>query len=250
MIPTTDVDLLVFGPHPDDIEIGLAGTVALHVALGFRVGLCDVTRGELGSNGTPEEREAEADAARDVLGVSWRINLEWPDGGIDGGPGQIADAVRLIRACRPRTVALPYWEDRHPDHRAASEVLRRAAFKSGLRRFAPADGEPWRPDWVCYYFINDAGPESFAVDVSAHYATKRQALACHRTQFTPSDPGSVATRLTAPQFNQLIESRDAQLGARIGVAYAEAVVVREPVIRPHLLRDWDARASPPGAARP
>src|SRR5687768_4607551 len=133
----TGVDLLVFGPHPDDIEIGLAGTVALHAALGFRVGLCDLTRGELGSNGTPEEREREAEAARAVLGASWRINLGWPDGGIEGGAGQMADAVRLIRASRPRTVALPYWNDRHPDHRAASQVLARAAFNSGLRRFAP-----------------------------------------------------------------------------------------------------------------
>ena len=78
------VDLLVFGPHPDDIEIGFAGTVALHVALGFRVGLCDLTSGELGSNGTPEEREAEAEAARAVLGAAWRHNLRWPDGGITG----------------------------------------------------------------------------------------------------------------------------------------------------------------------
>ena len=119
----SEVDLLVFGPHPDDIEIGLAGTVALHAALGFRVGLCDLTRGELGSNGTPEEREAEAEAARAVLGAAWRVNLKWPDGGIDGHDGQIADVVRLMRACRPRAVALPYWNDRHPDHRAASEAL-------------------------------------------------------------------------------------------------------------------------------
>jgi bacillithiol biosynthesis deacetylase BshB1 len=243
MIPTSDVDLLVFGPHPDDIEIGLAGTVALHVALGFRVGLCDLTRGELGSNGTPAQREGEAEAARAVLGASWRVNLHWPDGGIHGGADQIADVVRLIRASHPRTVALPYWNDRHPDHRAASDVLSRAAFKSALRRFAPAEGEAWRPDWVCYYFINDDDPASFAIDVSAHYETKREALACHRTQFTPSEPGSIATRLTAPQFNQLIESRDAQLGARTGVAYAEGVIVREPVLRPHLLKDWRAAAT-------
>jgi LmbE family N-acetylglucosaminyl deacetylase len=152
----------------------------------------------------------------------------------------MADAVRLIRASRPRTVALPYWNDRHPDHRAASQVLARAAFNSGLRRFAPGEGEAWRPDWICYYFINDAAPESFAIDVSAHYGTKRDALACHRTQFAPSEAGSIATRLTAPQFNQLIESRDAQLGARVGAAYAEGVIVNEPVIRPHLVKAWHA----------
>ena len=245
----SEVDLLVFGPHPDDIEIGLAGTVALHVALGFRVGLCDLTRGELGSNGTPEEREAEAEAARAVLGAAWRLNLKWPDGGIDGNDGQIADVVRLMRACRPRTVALPYWNDRHPDHRAASEALTRAVFKSGLRRFAPGEAPAWSADWLCYYFINDADPASFAIDVSPHYAVKRQALACHRTQFTPSASDGIATRLTAPQFQQLIESRDAQLGARSGVAYAEGLIVRDPVLRPHLFKDWRQPPPPAGAGR-
>lgn len=238
MAPLITVDLLVFGPHPDDIEIGFGGTIAVHAGLGFRIGLCDLTRGELGSNGTPEEREREAEAARGVLGASWRVNLGWPDGGIDGSGTQIGDVVRLIRQTRPRTVAIPYWNDRHPDHRSASEVLARAAFRSGLRRFAPDAGEAWRPDWVCYYFINDSDPASFGVDVSAHYEIKRKALACHRSQFAPADSNSVATRLTLPHFQQLIESRDAHLGARTGVAYAEAVVLREPMLRPHVLKDW------------
>jgi bacillithiol biosynthesis deacetylase BshB1 len=238
MVPSNTVDLLVFGPHPDDIEIGLAGTVALHASLGYLVGLCDLTRGELGSNGTPEEREREAETAREVLGASWRVNLGWPDGGIVGNEGQIADIVRLIRRARPATVAIPYWNDRHPDHGAASEVLTRAVFNSALRRFAPEAGDAWRPDWICYYFINDSDPASFAVDVSAHYDTKRKSLACYRSQFAPSDPSRVETRLTAPQFQQLIESRDALLGARTGVAYAEAVLVREPLLRPHVMKDW------------
>ena len=238
MISDSEVDLLVFGPHPDDIEIGLGGSVALHAALGFRVGLCDLTRGELGSNGTPDEREAEAEEARRVLGAEWRVNLRWPDGGIVGSDDQIHDVVRLLRRARPHTVALPYWEDRHPDHRSASDVLARATFKSGLRRFAPNDGDAWRPDWVCYYFINDSVPASFGIDVSAHYETKRRALACHRSQFTPAATGNVSTRLTAPQFQQLIESRDAHLGALVGVAHAEAIVVREPLLRPHLMKDW------------
>lgn len=233
------VDLLVFGPHPDDIEIGFGGSVALHTALGLQVGLCDLTRGELGSNGTPEEREAEAAAACAVLGAAWRINLRWPDGGITGTDEQIRDVIGLIRRARPRTVAIPYWSDRHPDHRAASDVLARAVFKSGLRRFAPEIGNAWRPDWVCHYIINDSAPESFGIDVSAHYDTKRRALACHQSQFTTSRDGSVSTRLTAPQFQQLIESRDAHLGALVGVAFAEAVIVREPILRPHLMKEWD-----------
>lgn len=239
----TPVDLLVFGPHPDDIEIGFGGSVAAHAKRGDRVGLCDLTRGELGSNGTPEQREGEAEEARVVLGAEWRTNFRWPDGAITGDDSQMADVVRLVRATRPRTIAVPYWDDRHPDHRAASDVLTRAIFKAGLRRFSiPDAGDAWRADWICYYFINDSAPVSFAVDVSDVYAQKRQALACHRSQFTPADPGSVGTRLTSPQFMQLIESRDAMLGARTGVAFAEGVVTRDPILRPHVMKDWqDAR---------
>jgi bacillithiol biosynthesis deacetylase BshB1 len=236
------VDLLVFGPHPDDIEIGFGGTVATHAASGARVGLCDLTRGELGSNGTPAEREAEAEAARAVLGAEWRRNLGWPDGGIVGSDEQVADVVRLIRDVRPKTVAVPYWADRHPDHGAASDVLTRAIFKSGLRRFESGGGRAWRPEWICYYFINDSAEPSFAIDVSARYGVKRAALACHRSQFAPDGTGSVSTRLTVPQFAQLIESRDALLGARTGVAFAEGIVVREPLLRPTVFKSWGPAA--------
>lgn len=229
------VDLLVFGPHADDLEIGLGGTIARHAAAGHRVGLCDVTRAELSSNGTPELRLQEAAAAALVLGAVWRENLGWPDGGIAETAAMIRSAVDLIRRARPRTVAIPYWDDRHPDHVAASHVLRVAAFKSGLRRYETGT-ESWRPDWVCHYFINDSAAPSFVVDVSAHYQRKRDALDCYRSQFAPGGD-AVATRLTASTFRQLIESRDAQFGALAGVAFAEGIVVREPVQRPGLLKD-------------
>ncbi|HEX9369045.1 MAG TPA: bacillithiol biosynthesis deacetylase BshB1 [Vicinamibacterales bacterium] len=229
------IDLLVFGPHPDDIEIGLGGTVARHTAEGHVVGLCDLTEGEMSTNGTVAERRAEADAAARVLGAAWRENLRWPDGGIAATPDAIRSAVDLIRCHRPRAIAIPYWDDRHPDHVAASHVLKVAAFKSRLPRYATG-ADPWSPDWICYYFINDSVPPSFVVDVSAHYERKREALACHRTQFEPEGGSAVATRLSAPTFRQLIESRDAQFGALAGVAWAEGVVVREPVRRSGLLK--------------
>lgn len=228
------VDVLVFGPHADDLELGLGGTIARHVAEGHRVGLCDLTRAELSSNGTPERRLAEAAAAAQVLGAEWRENLGWPDGGIDGTPEQIRAAVDLIRRSRPRVVAVPYWDDRHPDHVAASRVLRKAAFTSGLRRYESAH-EPWRPEWVCHYFINDGATPSFVIDVSGFYEKKRAALACYESQFTIAS-GAQATRLNTPVFRQLIESRDQQFGALAGVAWAEGVVVREPVLRDGLLR--------------
>lgn len=231
----SSVDLLVFGPHPDDIEIGLGGTVARHVASGLTVGLCDLTRGEMGSNGTIEERLVEAEAARQTLGAAWRENLGWPDRAIGRNPDDRSAAIELIRRSRPRTIAVPYWVDRHPDHEASSRVLTEVIFDAGLRRF-PASGDAWKPDWICYYFINNATTPSFVVDVSEHYETKRKALACYVSQFHPTDADAVSTPLTLPWFPRRIESRDAQFGALAGVAYAEGVVVKDPVVRSTLLK--------------
>lgn len=236
----TPVDLLAIGPHPDDIEIGIGGTVAKHTAMGDRVGLCDLTAGEMSSNGTVEERLAEAEAARDALGAAWRVNLRLPDRAIGTGPEHARAVAALVRRARPRVVAIPYWSDRHPDHVAASRLLTEGVFSAGLRRY-PAEGDAWRPDWVCYYFINDSASPSFVVDVSDHYDVKRRALACHATQFTPAGKGAVATRLTSSRFQQLIESRDAQFGALAGVAFAEGFVVKQPVVRPDLRPQWNDR---------
>ena len=213
------IDLLVFGPHPDDIEIGLGGTVARHTAAGHRVGLCDLTQRR-----AVEQRHARAAAARKprrpprVLGAAVareprlaRRRHRRDTADASGRPSTSSAATGRA------AIAIPYWDDRHPDHVAASHVLRTAAFRSGLRRYE-TDAEPWRPEWVCYYFINDSAPPSFVVDVSAHYERKREALDCYRSQFAPRGRGAVATRLTAPTFRQLIESRDAQFGALAGVA--------------------------------
>ena len=228
------IDLLAFGPHPDDLEIGLGGTIARYATLGLSVGMCDLTAGEMGSNGTVDERLAESEAARAVLGAAWRENLRWPDRRIGKESGHLDHAVGFIRHHQPRTVAVPYWSDRHPDHVAASELLTEAAFNAGLRRYA-APGEPWKVDWVCYYFINDSVPPSFVVDVTAGYDRKRQALDCHASQFQPG-PASAASRLNTPVFRQLIESRDAQFGALAGVPWAEGFIVRDPIVRPTLMK--------------
>jgi N-acetylglucosamine malate deacetylase 1 len=229
------VDLLVFGPHPDDLEIGLGGTIAHHAARGLRVGLCDLTAGEMGSNGTVEERLAEAEAARVVLGAAWRENLLWPDREIGKHPGHLDQAVAFLRRHQPRAVAVPYWSDRHPDHVAASAVLTEAVFNAGLKRYKP-EQPAWKPEWVCYYFINDGDRPSFVIDVSAHYEQKRRALDCHVSQFRRPGEGAAATRLNTPLFRQLIESRDAQFGALAGVTWAEGFVVRDPLLRPTLLK--------------
>ena len=231
------VDLLVFGPHPDDLEIGLGGTIAHHAAHGLRVGLCDLTAGEMGSNGTVDERLAEAEAAREVLGAVWRENLRWPDRQIGKDPGHLDQAVAFIRRHRPRVVAVPYWSDRHPDHVAASAVLTEAVFNAGLRRYQ-AEGDGVEAEWVCYYFINDA---RHAV-VRRRRVGRTTSRSAARSTVTSASSGPRArraardTRLNTPLFRQLIESRDAQFGALAGVTWAEGVVVREPILRPTLLK--------------
>ena len=212
------VDVLVFGPHADDAEIGLAGTIARHAADGLRVGICDLTRAELSSNGTPDERRAEAQAAAAVLGAAWRDNLEWPDGGIDGTGNRsnrrsISSVARVRAPSRSLTgpIDIPImWP---PATSCAGRLQERAA---ALRNRCPS----WLPEWVCHYFINDSAPPSFVVDVSAYYDRKRAALACYRSQFATGG-ASVSTRLNSPTFSRLVESRDAQFGALAGVAYAE-----------------------------
>ena len=229
------VDLLVFGPHPDDLEIGLGGTIAKHVADGLSVGLCDLTAGELSTNGTPEIRAREATDAAKVLGAEWRECLGWPDGGLTRDADLVRSGAEFIRRHQPRSIAVPYWNDRHPDHRGASEILQAAAFMSGLRRFKTGL-PPWKPDWVCFYFINDSIVPTFVIDVSPYYEKKRAALACYQSQFAPTGEGAEPTRLTSPKFQQLIESRDAYLGSRAGVEFAEGIVVRESHLRKSLMR--------------
>jgi bacillithiol biosynthesis deacetylase BshB1 len=189
----------------------------------------------MGSNGTVDERIAEAEAARGVLGAAWRVNLRLPDRAIGSDPDHVRQAAALVRRARPRAVAIPHGVDRHPDHVAASRMLTEAVFNSGLRRY-DAGVDAWRPEWVCYYFINDSTTPSFVVDVTDHYDVKRQALACHATQFRTSSAGAVATRLTTPLFQQLVESRDAQFGALAGVSFAEGVIVKDPIVRSDLFK--------------
>lgn len=234
------VDVLAFGPHPDDIEIGIGATLAKHASLGHRVGLCELTAGELGSNGTVEERFAEAEAARAVIGASWRTNLGLPDRAIGSDPAHIRRVVEIVRQVRPRVVAIPYWSDRHPDHVAASQLVTEALFNAGLRRY-PAEGVVWKPELSCYYFINDSVTPSFVIDVSDHYEKKRHALACYASQFRPTGRDAAATRLTSEYFARLIESRDTQFGAQAGFAFGEGFLVRYPLVRAHLLPDEACR---------
>jgi bacillithiol biosynthesis deacetylase BshB1 len=159
-----------------------------------------------------------------------------PDREIGKHPDHLLKVAAFVRRHRPRVVAAPYWSDRHPDHVAASALITEGVFNAGLRKYN-AEGDAWKAEWICYYFINDADKPSFVVDVTQYYETKRKALDCHVTQFQPPGSGAAATRLNTPVFRQLIESRDAQFGALGGVTWAEGFVVRDPVPRASLFKN-------------
>lgn len=236
------LDLLAFGAHPDDVELGIGGTLAKMALAGRTVAIIDLTRGEMGSNGTPDVRLSESQESSRILGCAWRRNLGLPDRGLVPGPpnggGAAAEQVRAIveaiRESRPGVVAIPYWQDRHPDHCAASRLLEEALFASGLRRYET--GSPaWRPAKVVYYFINDAAEPSFYVDITSVYAQKVESVFAHRSQF---EKGEVETRLNrAVGLPYLVEHRDAWFGARCGVGYAEGFVSKDPIVKQHLL-EW------------
>ncbi|MCG0237891.1 MAG: bacillithiol biosynthesis deacetylase BshB1 [Firmicutes bacterium] len=235
------LDILAFGSHPDDAEIGCGGTLALHAARGERVGICDLTRGELGTGGDPKIRGEEAEAAARILGVSLRLNLGLPDGGLIYGAGgrgaggeQKRRIVEVIRRLRPRVVLVPWHTDRHPDHTAAHYLLNEAIFAAALEKY-DAPGEPHRVERVLYYFINDAAEPSLLVDVSATWEKKRESLLAHRSQFDLAASG-VETPLNKPWgLLYKVEARDRYFGSLAGVAFAEGFVARQPLLLPGVL---------------
>lgn len=242
------LDILAIGPHPDDVELGMGGTIAKHAALGHRIGLLDLTKGEMGTNGTVEVRAAEAKKAADILGVDIRLNAGLPDTGLLAHDnGQAAVIAGILRRFRPRIITAPYWEDRHPDHVAASHLITRAWFLAGLAKFEYPEVrgiEPYRPRKIVYYFLGSSLAPTFIIDISDYYSVKLEAIAAHDSQF--GEGAGLPTRLTDPLFLELIRQRDAFFGNRAGVRYAEGFFVRDQVVLPNLLAaEWTAERSWP-----
>lgn len=221
--------LLAIGAHPDDAEISCGGTLAAAVREGFAVGILDLTRGELGTNGTPEIRAAEAEAAARVLGVAGRWNAGLPDGGLDPyESGQVRRVVESLRAVRPEIVVSHFPQDRHPDHVAASALVDRAIYLAGLRHY-DATGGPHRPR-ARYHFASRVGfTPSFVVDVTGTWETKREAILAHRSQVTRDGKDVVATPLNRDGFLEFVESRARHYGGMIGVRYGEPFHATDPM---------------------
>ena len=223
--PAFGIDVLAFSPHPDDVELFCGGVMVRCAQLGHTTGVVDLTRGELATHGTVEERAREAEAAGRVLGLRFRENLGFPDGFIDprGGGLQLERAVEVLRRRHPEIVLLPWIEERHPDHAAAGALLTRAVFFAGLSKFkTEPPHERSVPRQVLYYEMRFRMPASFVVDTSSAWEKKREAIGCHASQVTRR-PGETPTLVGSPMALSAIEARDRQHGSRIGVAFGEAL---------------------------
>ncbi|MGM0575271.1 MAG: bacillithiol biosynthesis deacetylase BshB1 [Myxococcota bacterium] len=223
------LDLLAFGPHPDDVELCCGGLLAKMAAAGHRVGVVDMTRGELASNGTPEERAEEAAAAARALGLVHRENLALPDGGLTPAAEQVARVVEAIRRLRPALVLAPWRQARHPDHEATSEIVTRAVFFAGVRRYETApSAERFVPDALIHYQMRGLFEPSFVVDVTDAYEAKTRAIACYGSQVGRAG-AETPTLANAPLNLSALEARDRHHGAMIGVSHGEPFRVRGAV---------------------
>ncbi|MED4783163.1 bacillithiol biosynthesis deacetylase BshB1 [Brevibacillus choshinensis] len=228
------LDILAIGAHPDDVEIGAAGSLLLAAKQGKRVGILDLTFAELSSNGDVARRQQEAAAADKVMGVAERFNFGLPDRGLEAVKGEaINRVVDLIRRTRPQIVLAPYYQDRHPDHESVSRIVREAIFNSGIRKYQPDESYPaYRPSQFLYYFINSTVTPQVVVDITSVYTEKMEALRCYRSQFELEE-GSVTTPLTNG-YLESVEYRERLFGQQAGVTYAEGFMSATPYVLANL----------------
>jgi N-acetylglucosamine malate deacetylase 1 len=226
------LDILVLAAHPDDAELGCGGTIVKHIALGLAVGVVDLTRGELGTRGTPETRQAEATEAARILGLSARENLELADGFFQNTKADQLKIVTVVRKYQPDIVLANAVYDRHPDHGRAATLIYDACFLAGLTKvetsLAGVAQKAWRPKNV-YHFIQSQSMETdFIVDVTDHWETKMQSIRAYKSQFYDPNSKEPSTYISSPAFLNMVESRGIEHGHAIGVKYGEGFTVRRP----------------------
>jgi N-acetylglucosamine malate deacetylase 1 len=220
------VDILSIAAHPDDIELTCAGTMIKMIEKGHSVGILDLTRGEMGTRGTPELRAKEAEAARAIIGARFRETMDLGDSRLTASVENRFLVAEKIRAARPKTVILPYWEGRHPDHYTAATLGYEACYAAGLKQL-PVAGEPYRPKKILYASMYHDVRPSFLVDISPYFDRKLQAINCFASQFA-GDMKDI-TELY-PAWGKLIDQITTQskyFGHLMGVAYAEPFTVKE-----------------------
>lgn len=244
------LDILAFGAHPDDVEIGVGGILIKHAQMGYRCGIVDLTAGERGTNGTPEIRRQEALAAAEIMGMKVRDNLHLPDARLEINEESLRAVVEIVRRYKPRVVIGPYHKDRHPDHMRASQLVREGAHLAGLRRY-PADGEPHRPPVVLQYFLGVFEEPTFVVDISEVYDRKLGALCAHQSQFGVPADTDWQTLVNNPMFLRMIQSRDQFVGSQIQALYGEGLYMEHKMAVGDImsLQGW-IRNKPIGAQTP
>ncbi len=228
----TKLDILVIAVHPDDAELGCSGVILKHIALGKKVGVVDLTQGELGTRGTIETRYAEAKEASGILGLSIRENLKMRDGFFKNDETHQLQVVSAIRKYRPQIVISNALYDRHPDHGRAGDLVNDSVFLSGLRKIETEnDGEkqePHRPDLLLQYIQDYYIKPDIVIDISPFWDQKLQAIQAYKTQFFNSDykEDEPQTYISRPQFIQIVESRAREFGKAIQVDFAEGFTCR------------------------
>jgi N-acetylglucosamine malate deacetylase 1 len=225
-----NLDVLAIGAHPDDVELGCGGTLALLARQGRKVGILHLTRGEQGTRGTVEERIAEAEQAAQALGAVELDFLDCGDGSLRTGPAEEDALIERLRRWQPELVLGPTPRDRHPDHGRAHQLVEAACFYAGLRNRAPGLGAPHRPAAVFAYMQHDLFAPSFIVDVSAVWEVKLESLRAYRSQFhQPGEEGKPVTKISTPEFWHTVEGRARHFGFLIGAAVGEPFWSRLPL---------------------
>ena len=225
------LDILAFGVHPDDVELGCAGTIMAAIDQGKKVGIVDLTRGELGTRGTPTTRTQEAAAAAKIMGVDIRENLDMADGFFANDEAHQRKIIALIRKYQPDIILANAPEDRHPDHGRSAKLVSDAAFLSGLRKIETIhDGvaqNAWRPAYTFHYIQDRFIQPSFVIDITAYMERKIEAVLAYGTQFNSADTSEPQTYISSPQFLETVKARALMLGKRIGVGYAEGYITEK-----------------------
>lgn len=225
------LDILAFGAHPDDVELGAGATLAKEIANGKKVGIVDLTRGELGTRGTAEIRDKEAAAAAEILGVSVRENLEYADGFFVNDKTHQLGIIQMIRKYKPEIVLCNAVDDRHIDHGKGSDLVSHACFLSGLVKInTKLDGddiwqEPWRPKSVYHYIQWKNLNPDFVVDVSNFIDKKTEAILAYSSQFFDPKSEEPETPISSKNFIDSVNYRARDLGRMVGVEYAEGFTV-------------------------
>jgi N-acetylglucosamine malate deacetylase 1 len=223
------LNILAFGAHADDVEIGMGGTIAKYSEKGLKIGICDLTEAELSSNGTVELRKQEALKACDILGVSIRETLKLPDRGLFLQEENIRKVAETIRRFKPDTVFAPYFEDRHPDHGNCARIVEEAVFSAGIRKFVTEKfSEPHRVKNIYFYMINGFHRPDFTIDISDYINQKKLSLEAYESQFMRSD-NTIETPLVNGYIDT-VEAREKLFGKEVGVYYAEGFKTKKPLL--------------------